>query len=176
MESIKQKLIDLGFKFDDSYSTGSSYLLNDGTFLNLKDCKNYSFPFHGSFDKFIIRKNIISEEDVHLLNDIKGKTGKPWYVPWGYERVLRYTDNAIAMNDGEYRKFDNCFVDLPPNEISNKQIEKLTLMLDALHYNNVSKRKLDVGLDDNLMTFNLDEDSTDDIIKAIKKLYNTLKE
>ena len=37
MQSIKKKLEELGVIFSESYTKGSSFLLSDGTYLNLTD-------------------------------------------------------------------------------------------------------------------------------------------
>ena len=72
---------------------------------------------------------------------------------------------------------DNCYLSLPPEKLSNKQLDALTLYIDNLYYNSKdylhynSKKPLYVDLDEDFREFNLDEDSTDDIIKEIKRMY-----
>ena len=173
---LQQKLIDKGLKFSDTYFEGASYLFSDGKYLNLKDCGESSLRFHGALDKYIINNNLLEESELKNIESKRNPLNKPYYIPFGYERILRYTDNTIALNNGEAFRFDNCFIDLPPKKITNKQYEQLTLYIDDLQYKNKTKRNLDIGLDSQLLSFNLDEDATDDIIKEIKKLYNIEKD
>ena len=178
MKSLKKKLEDLGIKFSESFSKGSSFLLSDGSYINMieqeqfsREKKNRSVAHH-LLDRFIISEKLITDEEyteIHRLNKMRKR---PYFVIALQERILRFTDNACVLNDGSNYGWENCYVDLPGTMPSGKQLEALIIWLDDRHYNNPPyKRRLDISLDDVLKTFNLDIDSTDDIIKEIKKLY-----
>ena len=186
MQSIKKKLEELGVIFSESYTKGSSFLLSDGTYLNLTDqCseevvdnplpfKNKRTIYHGMIDDFIKKKQILSDEDIKIVKDNNITKGgpRPRFLVFGNERVLRNTDNACTINDGTNYGFENVYIDLPPEMPKGNQLEKLILWLDDRHYNNpINKRRLDVSLEAKVISFNLDIDSTDEIIIEIKKLY-----
>ena len=174
---LKQKLEELGFKFSDTYGASSGYLLEDGSFLNLQ----YQEPlhstdrvYHGMLDRYIQRNNLIENLDKINYKSTPGK--RPRFLAPGNDRLLRYTDNACTLNNGAAFMCEGVFIDLPPVMPKGKQLEQLTLWIDNLHYANNHKNHLDVSLEDEIRHFHLDEDSTDDIIKEIKKLYNIMTE
>ena len=162
-DSLKEKLINLGLDVSKAYKKGSSFLLSDGSFLNASTLN------HFYVDAQIIENNLISSE---LNNLIQLKTSfnnhKKLHF---YERILKYTDNACVLQSGDNMNWEWPYIDLPPEPLTNIQYEKLTEYIDWLHYNS-QKRRFDVSLDLELLEFNLDKDSTDDIIKEIKNLYN----
>ena len=169
---LKQKLEELGFKFSDTYIGSSGYLLEDGSFLNLQ----YQEPlqtrdrvYHAMLDRYIQRNNLI--ENYKLSYSIKQR---PHFIAPGNDRILRYTDNACTLNDGSAFMCEGVFIDLPPKMPEGKQLEQLILWIDNLHYMNRTKRHLDVSLETDVKHFQLDEDSTDDIIKEIRKMYNKI--
>lgn len=176
MRPIKQKLEEHNIKFSESYLKGSSFLLSDGTYCNLieqDELGTNKFLAHHMLDRYIVDKNIITQEQRDEIRRENEKRKRPYFIISLQERILRYTDNAITLNDGSNFGWENCYVDLPNEMPKDKQLEKLILWLDDRHYKNPkNKRRLDVSLEDNVITFNLDNDSTDDIIKEIKKLYN----
>ena len=171
---LKQKLEELGFKFTDNYGASSGYLLEDGSFLNLQ----YQEPlhtndrvYHGMLDRYIQRNNLIENLDKINYKSTPGQ--RPRFLAPGNDRLLRYTDNACTLNDGAGFMCEGVFIDLPPKMPTGKQLEQLILWIDYLHYNNrYGKKHLDISLEDEVRHFCIDEDSTDDIIKEIKKLYN----
>lgn len=174
---LKQKLEELGFKFSDTYGSSSGYLLEDGSFLNLQ----YQEPlgtrdrcYHGMLDRFIQRNNLVDNYDKYK-NSIPLRQ-RPRFLAPGNDRILKYTDNACTINDGSAFLCEGVFIDLPPVMPKGKQLEQLILWIDYLHYRaNIGKNHLDVSLEDEVRHFHLDEDSTDDIIKEIKRMYNIIE-
>ena len=180
MNSIKNKLIENQIIFSLQFTKGASFLLPDGSFCNINEQiiendtgRTEKWWAHYQLDRFITSRAIISEDDakkIHLDNTA-GK--RPSFIISLQERILRYTDNACVLNDGSNYEWENCYIDLPPEIPKDKQLEKLILWLDDRHYYNpANKRRLDVSLNSEIKTFNLNQDSTDDIIKEIRKLYN----
>ena len=171
---LKQKLEELGFKFSDTYTASSGYLLKDGSFLNIQ----YQEPlqarehvYHGMLDRYIQRNNLIEDYDQYIQHFGRSR---PHFIAPGNDRILRYTDNACTLNDGSAFMCEGVFIDLPPKMPEGKQLEQLILWIDNLHYMNRTKRHLDVSLETDVKHFQLDEDSTDDIIKEIRKMYNKI--
>ena len=176
MESLKKKLEDLGIQFTNSYTRGSSYILSDGTFCNLAIQENFSqqrVVAHHVLDRFINDNKLITEEERAQIKEFNDSKGRPYFIIALQERILKYTDGACVINDGTNFNWENCFVDLPEEMPKGKQLDTLIMWLDEMHYKNPSnKRRLEIGLDKKFKTFNLDEDSTDDMIKEIKRLYD----
>lgn len=167
---IKEKLKDLGISFSDNYVKGPSYLFPDGSYLNLIDQdREKCYGCHSFLDKFI-------KDNIHIDKDIKDMMRKypqnrnisRYMVS---DRILMYTDNAIVLNDGCNFKSDGCFISLPPERLTTKQLDALTLYIDDLHYKGI-KKDFYMDLGEEFRSFNLSEDSTDDIIKEINRLYN----
>ena len=172
---LKQKLEELGFEFLDTYKTSAGYLLEDGTFLNLQNQKvlgTGNKACHGMLDAYIQNNNLIKDFDQYKNYN---KSFRPKFIAWGNIRILRYTDNACTLNDGSAFITEGVFIDLPPKMPEGKQLEQLILWIDNLHYRKAfNKRHLDVSLENEVKHFELDQDSTDDIIKEIKKMYNKI--
>ena len=176
---LKQKLEELGFKFSEVPGKSSSYLLEDGSFLNLQ----YQEPlntrdrvYHGMLDRYIQRNNLIDKEKIDKIKNHFSAKLRPRFLAPGNDRILKYTDNACTINDGSAFLCEGVFCDLPPKCPTGKQLEQLTLWIDYLHYNDrYGKKHFDVSLETEVRHFQLCEDSTDDIIKEIKKLYNIVE-
>ena len=173
MKSIKNNLIELGIKFSESFTKGSSFLLSDGSYCNLNEQKEKfkGYVYHGQLDDFIINNKLLNESDISMVKKNNLIERRPEYLVIGNQRILRFTDNACTLNDGNHYNWENCYIDLPENMPKDKQLEQLILWIDNLHYNNSMKRKLDISLKNTVITFDIDKDATDDIIKEIKKLY-----
>lgn len=168
---LKQKLEELGFKFSDTYGASSGYLLEDGSFLNLQfqePLHTRDRCYHGMLDNYIKKNNLVDNYESYLTH-LGPK--RPRFLAPGNDRILKYTDNACTLNDGKAFICEGVFIDLPPKLPKGKQLEQLTLWIDNLIYKN-EKRHLDISLEEKLLHFELDETTTDDIIKEIKKLYN----
>lgn len=172
MSSIKQKLEELDIKFSESYTKGSSFLFSDGSFCNMCDQGGIGIAHH-NLDTFIIYNQLITDNEYKEIKEDNQKRKRPYFIATMQERILRYTDNVCVLNDGSNYNWENCYIDLPPEMPKGKQLEQLTFWIDDRHYKNpVNKRRLDISLESIVKTFNLDQDSTDEIIKEIKKLYN----
>lgn len=173
---LKQKLEELGFKFSDTYGASSGYLLEDGSFLNLQfqePLHTRDRCYHGMLDNYIRKNNLVDNYESYLTH-LGPK--RPRFLAPGNDRILKYTDNACTLNDGKAFICEGVFIDLPPKMPEGKQLDQLILWIDNLHYKSYfNKKHLDVSLENEVRHFNLDEYSTDDIIKEIKILYNIIK-
>ena len=94
--SLKTTLRQLGVVFSDSFSCGSSYLLDDGSFINLEQ-QDPPLSYHGAFDSFLLRKGISIQEYMRKNRDFHNR---PFFMAPSNVRVLRFTDNAVVLNDG----------------------------------------------------------------------------
>ena len=181
MQRLEEKLKELGFKFTNKYTSSSSYIMQDGSFLNLNEQydilykfnKTYRNNYHGQLDKFIKINKLLSDEDFNKLDEIQledVKNNHYYYIAKSNCRYLKFSDNAITINAGTGH-WENCYIDLPYANLSSKQYESLTTWLDELVYTN-NKRNLAISLDSKFKEFNLDDVIVDDIIKEIKRMYN----
>lgn len=147
-----------GIKFSDTPVTGSSYIMNDGKFLDIINSMDIMFkntsmkPTHGSLDMYLIENGYVdSNKDI--------------------SRVLCSTDNAIRINDGN-NFYHEIIIGLPvnkPNEIQFKKLE------DWLYFI-FGKGHVTVG-DENTSNvykvYSFDEYLPEDIIKRIKSYYSS---
>ena len=173
MSSLKSELEKLNINFSDQWEAGPSYLFPDGSFLNIIIFKKSNTSINHEYaDSFINSHNLIEEslKDELLQKELNNLDKKLHFK----ERILKHTDNACVLQSGDELAWEWPYVDLPLEPLTNAQYEKLTEYIDWLHYNS-PKRRFDVSLDIDLLEFDLDKDSTDSIIKEIKKLYNQVK-
>lgn len=172
---LKKQLIEKGIVFSNTFNLGASFLFGDGSFLNVKeqDSKLTLIPCscHSTIDKFIIDNKLLSEEVIDEYRKKHYNQNSPFYITSNNHRMLRYTDNVVILNNALAFKFENCFIDLPPNDLTKEQYDALTLWLDDVHYKG-PREKISVSLEETYTSYNLKEYTTDDIIKEIKKLYN----
>lgn len=170
MQKLKDKLLKVGVIFSDTFEKGASFLLEDGTFLNIwnqniEDLTSNS-P-HVVLDRFIRNKKLIDDEDANCIYQENKKIKRQILQ----ERILRYTDNACTLQDGTKWLWEEKYIDLPEIQPKGKQLEQLTLYIDYLHYYLTNKKRIHIYLGLKVKTFNIDDDTTDEIIKEMKKMY-----
>lgn len=170
MQKLKDKLLKVDVIFSDTFEKGASYLLEDGTFLNIwnqniEDLTSNS-P-HVVLDRFIRNKNLLSTEDIETISKSNLSLRR---MPL-QERILRYTDNACTLQDGTKWAWEEKYIDLPEIQPRGKQLEQLTFYIDYLHYYLPNKKRIHIYLGLKVKTFNIDDDTTDEIIKEMKKMY-----
>ena len=164
-------LKEWGLTFEFTPYEGSSYIFPNGEFLNLNQEKNWekvdlkNVIAHTFFDEFIIK--VFDRK----LKNISFKTQPKFIIQ---RKILQFTDNTIVLNDGQPYKFNNCYIDLPKTEITARQWNSLLLWLDRLCLNNKSK-ELSVAIDTNVLTLNINEYISDDLLKIIKRFYSQNK-
>ena len=174
--SIKKKLENIGLKFSESYIKGSSFLFPDGSWLNCYEQDDkWLLMSHYRLDLIILQSCLLDEEEARKLIElnakIDGETPRPRFLAMQH-RLIKYTDNVCVINNGAQFYIDGNFIDLPQEMPSGKQLEQLIIYLDNIIYTNpVHKRVLDVSLNNEVVSFNLDEVIAEDIIKEIRKLY-----
>lgn len=107
---IKDFLIEQGFKFESTPSSGAAYIMNDGSFL----CLNKS--------KTIVkgRKNANPE---HIDLDIYLWNARPEFDK--QRNIVGNNCNAIKMNDGSNFFWERAYIELPKEKITDKQLESL---------------------------------------------------
>ena len=178
--SIKNKLQEYGLKFSTKFERGASYLLSDGTFLNLAEQDEtvlYSktrFSFekviaHHVLDNLIIRSNLVDHSLLDKIYEERSLTPLPKFIYLENIGILKYTDNAIILNNAINYKFENCYIDLPPKPLNSKQSKSLLLFLDNLYYN--KKTNLEVSLNGKVYNLDLTNSVSEDIVLEIKRIY-----
>lgn len=156
---IYEKLIEKELIFVNIPPVGSSYIMSDGKFLDLKNnaiqnkmenCPSNSKPNHVLLDGYILSQ---------INNELEHK-----------HDILKHTDNGVKLNDGTMYEFEKPYVDLPSNNLTTEQYASLELWLT----NVLTKTELIyVGFNNNrhYKTFYTENATAKQIIKEIKKLY-----
>lgn len=178
MIELRKKLEELGFKFNNNFTSSASYIMQDGMFLNINEQNNLNLRsniFHGQLDDYIRFHNLMNLEDKIFVDDKQKeymKNCRNYFIADSNYRYLKYSDNAIVVNGGT-GWWENCYVDLPDKPLTSKQFEALTLWLDTNAYQN-NKRRIAISLNEKFVEYDSSDLNVDDIIKYIKRLYNEL--
>lgn len=168
---IYEKLLELGFKFTKNPPKGSTMLFPNGDFLDLYENRELlglktkrEQLIHHDLEDLLLKKGICSYKDC----------AERLTTPGCNKKLFISTDNAIYMQDGTNWYFENCYLELPKERITEEQEKSLLLWLDNLFYNvKLKNKELQVVKDKRIIYFNYNDKEfiSEDIIKKIKMLY-----
>lgn len=148
METIKNQILSIISELklnQDAPAKGSIYILDDGSFVNLRD---NGFRTHSAFDEYIINSGIADFE--------------PKLLPITY-------CNAVRGNDGSNFSGE-VVLELPAKALTSTQLDSIEKYIDFLI--NENKLILTIEANDSLYEINLLETESEDIALAINNYYN----
>ena len=152
--------------FSTDLPNGSSYIMNDGKFLDMRaskdeilsqECERRDIVTHPQFDVYVYNKGLVED-----------------YT----RRVLVETDNAIAINDGANFKRECAYFILPASKPNTKQFTALEDWLTNLMTISEKVELMSIGVGRHIIKeflFKTPENNEwlpSEIIKEVKKIYN----
>ena len=162
--AIYNQLKNKQLVFSNNYVQGSSYIMNDGKYLDIKSSKQIIYP-----QDYQSRTKITHASFDHYLQRVELSPTKVY-------KYLVESDNAIALNDGTNFNVEKPYFVLPQNKPTNAQFTSLLNWLDYITTISDLVQIEDVRnqVSQSFYFKKPDNDGwlTDDIIKEIKKMYN----
>jgi hypothetical protein len=133
---------------------GSSYIIPDGTFLNMPDTHHDVIPV-------LLDNNIAVDEEADEVNGIDFN-----------EFFVNSSLNYFRCNDGAI-DVDCCYINLPENRPTNSQLWSLEQWLDERVFSNHELEQIELSnqFTKDFKYYSLSEYTTDDLIKLIKRFY-----
>lgn len=164
--AIYNQLKNENLIFGTEFPAGSSYIMNDGKFLDMRGSKNEIL------EQECIRKDIVTHPqfDYYVYN--KG------FIEEYTRRCLTITDNAIAINDGGNFRQECAYFILPASKPSTKQFTALEDWLTNLMTISSKVELMSIGVGRHIIrefvfkTLDNNEWLPSEIIREIKKMYN----
>ena len=172
---LYEKLKELGIKVTKNIPKGSTILFPDGYFLDLYENRDKIIQstrhhlIHFDIERFILENKLFD-----YVQYAEKAPERMFKLPGCNKKILLVSDNAIYLQDGTNWDFENCYIELPKEKLTEAQEKALLLWLDNLRYTTKLKNgELQVVKEAKVLYFDLYDTNliAEDILKKIKMLY-----